>query len=226
MVARLGSGTCAAAGHRRRLAARCTMLIAGCVAALSVGAAEPPRQVNNFEITPFIGYLGGGQFEDPNDRSDRDVQEDTIFGLFVDVVADVPERHYELLYANQSTRVQGATPLDMDIEYLHIGGSVSYTDVPHIVPFFAATVGATRFSPDVTGLDDETKLSFSLGGGVKIPITDHIGLRFDARAFISMLNSDAEIFCVSNPPTAGCRISARSDTFVQYAAGLGITVGF
>jgi opacity protein-like surface antigen len=221
-----GFGMRKSAGRGIRLASRGAMLMAGCIAAVSVGAAESPRHVNTFEITPFIGYMGGGKFEDPADNSDRDLKEDTVFGLFADMMADGPERHYELLYANQSSTVKGATKLDMDVQYLHIGGTVSYPDTAYVVPFFGATVGATRFSPDVTGLDNATKLSFSLGGGIKIPITDHVGLRFDARAFITLLDNNSKIFCVSAPPDAACRISARSDTFVQYAAGLGIIAAF
>jgi hypothetical protein len=114
----------------------------------------------------------------------------------------------------------------MDVQYLHIGGTVGYMDNPRVTPFFGATNGATRFSPDASGLDDETKLSFSLGGGLKIPITDHIGLRFDLRAFVTLLDSDSEIFCVSDAVDSSCRISAQSDTFLQYSAGLGIIAAF
>ena len=205
---------------------KCTLLIAACTAAMSVGAADAPRHENNFEITPFIGYMGGGNFEDPLDGSDRNLKEDTVFGLFADIVADTPERHYELLFSSQSSTVKGAIPLDLDVQYLHIGGTVGYTDNPRVTPYFGATVGATRFSPDAPGMDDETKPSLSLGGGMKIPITDHIGLRFDARAFVTLLDSDSQIFCVSTGDFAGCRIRAQSDAFVQYAASLGITAAF
>ena len=197
-----------------------------CLTAWSASAADDPRRENNYEITPFAGYLLGGKFEDPTNSSDRDVKDDTMFGLFADIVADVPERQYEFLFASQSTTVKGAVPLDLDIQYLHVGGTVAYMDNPRISPYFGATVGATRFSPDANGLDDETKISFSIGGGFKVPITDHVGLRFDARAFITLLDTDGNIFCVSDSQGGACRISARSDTFVQFAAGLGVTAAF
>lgn len=205
---------------------RCALLIAGCIATLVANAAEAPRHENNFEITPFIGYMAGGEFRDPLDGSDRDLKEDNVFGLFADVVTDSPDRHYELIYSQQSSTVKGAIPLDMDVQYLHIGGVVDFIDNPHVTPYIGATVGATRFSPDAVGLDDETKLSFSLGGGLKIPVTDHIGLRFDARGFVSILDSDSNIFCVSSADVNACRITARSDTIFQYSASLGITAAF
>lgn len=199
---------------------------AGCVVALSACAADSPRRQNNYEITPFGGYMFGGKFGDPVNGGDRDVKEDTTFGLFADIVADVPERQYEFLFANQSTEVKGSVPIDLDIQYLQIGGIVAYMDNPRISPFFGATVGATRFSPKGSSLDDETKVSFTLGGGFKVPITDHVGLRFDARAFITLLDTDGNIFCVSDAAGGACAISARSDTFIQYSAGLGITAAF
>lgn len=194
--------------------------------AQSAQAQSAQAHENTFEVTPFIGYMGGGKFEDPTDSSDRDVEADTDWGLFLNLNADSPERQYELFYAQQGTAVEGAVPLDMDIKYLQIGGIVNFTDVERAIPYFGITVGATQFSPDETGLDDETNLSFTVGGGVKIPITDHIGLRFDARAFVTVLDSDSDIFCVSDAAGATCRIRAKSDTFVQYALGLGVVAAF
>jgi opacity protein-like surface antigen len=206
---------------------RAASLMAGLLTASVAFSAESNKRVEtNFEITPFYGQMGGGKFEDPADSSDRDVASDSNWGVFLDLNAEVPERQYELLYTQQSTEVEGATPLDMDIQYLHIGGIVNFTDVKHAVPYFGMTVGATRFSPDLSGLDEETKISFSAGGGVKIPITDHIGIRFDARAFVTLLDTDGDLFCVASNGDTTCRISASSDTLLQYHATLGIIAAF
>ena len=88
------------------------------------------------------------------------------------------------------------------------------------------TIGAARFSPDAVGLDDETKLAFSAGGGMRIPITDHFGVRFDARAFLTVLDSEGDLFCVSTGGAGTCAIRAKSDTFLQYSASLGVTFAF
>jgi opacity protein-like surface antigen len=195
---------------------------------LSVAPAQAGEQkaYNTFEITPFAGWMAGGSFEDPSNGEDRDVEEDVGYGLFFNIVADVPERQYEFFYTKQSSAVEGAVPIDMDFEYLHLGGTVAYPQSSHVIPYFGMTVGAARFSPDAAGLDDETKLSFTVGGGMKFPITDHIGIRFDARAFITLLDSDSQIFCVSVPANASCLIQAKSDTFVQYMGSLGVSFGF
>jgi hypothetical protein len=198
-------------------------------AVLALGApsvqAADPVDYKTFEITPFGGYMFGGEFEDPADQSDRDLESDTGFGVIFDIAAD-HWRHYEFLYVNQSTQVEGAAPIDMDVQYLQIGGIVSYEEATRVIPYFGLTFGGAHFSPDGAGLDDETKVAFSAAGGVRIPITEHIGVRFDARAFITLLDTDdGEIFCVSSGG-ATCAIRAKGDTFAQYAASLGVTIAF
>jgi len=192
--------------------------------AAAQSAQGQPRE-NNFEVTPFAGYMGGGRFKDPGNDSDRDIESDVNYGVFLGMNADGPDRQYELLYARQGTSIEGATPIDMTVQYLQIGGSVSFTDVQPVVPFFGVTVGATQFSPD-GGLDDETRFSFTVGGGVKVPITEHIGLRFDARAFVTVMNSDSAFFCRSVSGDAACRIKVDSSTLVQYSAMLGVIAAF
>jgi len=186
---------------------------------------DPP--INEFEFTPFLGYTVGGEFEDPNDGDDRDLNPAASFGLLVDFTTDDPTRHYELLYSNQSTDIEGTPKLDLDVQYLHIGGVIDFIpENRRAIPFVAGGLGATLLSPDRSGLDDETEFSLSIGGGLKIPLSDRIGIRLDARAFITFLDSDTSVFCVSAPPTAACDIRAKSDSFVQFTASLGITAGF
>ncbi|HEY8537923.1 MAG TPA: outer membrane beta-barrel protein [Steroidobacteraceae bacterium] len=188
--------------------------------------SEEVEEPNTFEITPFLGFMAGGGFEDPATGADRDVEDDTSFGIFLNLIADVPERQYELLYAKQSSVVEGAAPMDLDVQYLQIGGTIAYPQSRYVAPYFGATIGAARFTPDLAGLDDETKLSFSVGGGIRFPITDHFGIRLDLRAFITVLEDDTKIFCVSDPPSAECSIRPKGDTFVQYTGSLGVSFGF
>jgi len=219
--------------HKRVVSGRRLGLCSLAATVLAAAAhAAPQEHVNEVEITPFGGYVAGGEFEDPGtlpgsaDDRDRDVKEDSSFGVIVNFNADSPERQYELLYSKQGTQVEGVVPLDLDIEYLQLGGIVNFTDNPRVIPFFGITVGAARFSPDTSGLDSETKVAFSIGGGLKVPVTDHIGLRLDTRAFVTLLDTEGNIFCVSSSAAAGCRIRAKSDTFVQFSGMLGLTVGF
>ena len=200
------------------------------VAGLALATAAAPavaqqQDYAEFEITPFYGYMAGGEFENPSTNTDRDLDENNNFGVIFNAAVD-QWRHYELLYSSQSTEIGGTAPIDLDVQYLQIGGTVSNPDAERVIPYFGITVGAARFSPDQGGFDDETKLAFTVGGGFKVPITEHIGVRFDARAFISLLDTDGNIFCVSDNGVGTCAIRTKSDTFLQYHAALGLIVGF
>jgi opacity protein-like surface antigen len=192
-------------------------------AAAPASAAEPDYP--QFEITPFYGYMAGGEFENPSTNTDRDLDENNNFGVIFNSAVE-QWRHYEVLYTSQSTEIDGTLPIDLDVQYLQIGGTVSNPDAEHVIPYFGITIGAARFSPDQSGFDDETKLAFTVGTGFKVPITEHIGVRFDVRAFVSLLDTDGNIFCVSDNGVGTCAIRTKSDTFLQYHAALGLIVGF
>jgi hypothetical protein len=191
----------------------------------TASAAEDGREYNRFEFTPFAGYMFGGEFEDPTDNSERDLDEGSTIGLFVNI-AEEYWRHYEFLFTDLDTEVDGTVPIDMGVQYLQIGGTVSHPEARYVIPYFGMTFGAARFSPDEASLDDETKFAFSAGGGVRIPVTDHIGIRFDARAFLTLLDTEGDLFCASQGGTGTCAIRAKGDTFLQYTASLGVTFAF
>lgn len=205
----------------------CRAMLGATLLAISAAAAAqtPTEDYSSFEITPFYGYMAGGEFEDPADGSDLDLDEDNNFGVIFNAAVD-EWRQYEFLYSTQSTQIDGTVPMDLDVEYLQIGGNIMYADTERVIPYFGMTFGAARFSPDQTGFDDETKLAFSVAGGFKVPITDHLGVRFDARAFISLLDTDGNIFCASDNGVGTCAIRTKSDTFLQYSAALGLTFAF
>jgi hypothetical protein len=183
--------------------------------------------VNEFEITPFGGYSAGGEFEDPSDQSDRDLESSVSFGATIDFTTDDPTRHYELLYMNQRTEVEEGSKLDLDVQYIHIGGVIDFpSDSRRAIPFVAGGLGATLLSPDRSGLDEETEFSLSLAGGLKVPLSRSIALRLEARVFATFFDSDTAVFCASTPPTAVCDIRAKSDSFLQFSTSLGITAGF
>lgn len=197
-----------------------TFLLFSSAVATGALADEP----NRFEITPYAGYRVGGQFEDAVSEEDRDVAEDGSFGLIL-AWTESPGRQYELFYGRQQTEIEGPEPLDLDIDYLHVGGSL-YWPRERWSSFFSGGLGATRFSPGPSGIDDETRFSLSLGGGVRVALSDRVGLRFEARGFLTLINSETEIFCISEGGDARCAIRGSGDTFLQFEALAGITFGF
>ncbi len=180
------------------------------------------------EITPFAGFRFGGSFEDNTTGLELDVDEGESFGIILDVRA-THETEYELFYSVQKTQLKGdgllaGDPLfDLDIHYLHIGGTYLFPG-EKVRPFIGGGLGLTYFSPDGPGLDSEVYFSLSLGGGAKIPISKRVGLRFEARGFLTILPDDTDIFCVSSGGAA-CAVRVQGDVFGQVLLLGGISFG-
>jgi opacity protein-like surface antigen len=178
------------------------------------------------EITPFVGYTIGGSFEDNTTGANLDVKEGGSFGLVLGL-PDTPETQYELFYGFQRTKVTGGgtfggeTLFDLDIHYLHLGGTFMFPG-EKVRPYIAGGLGGTHFAPHGSGLSAKTYFSLSLGGGVKIPISGHVGLRFEGRGFLTILPDSTEIFCVSSGGAA-CRVNVQGDVLGQVLLMGGIT---
>jgi hypothetical protein len=86
---------------------------------------------------------------------------------------------------------------DLDIGYLQVGGEIDSRMAPYFTPFFGLTVGATLFSP-TWNANSEWFFSAGLYGGVKVPINDHVGLRFQGGMLGTLISGNSEIFLGPN----------------------------
>jgi opacity protein-like surface antigen len=180
----------------------------------------------DYEFTPYGGYHMGGSFEDATDESRRELRDGSSFGVLMHLV-QVKGAYYEFNYEKQTTELQGANPFDLSIEYFQVGGTVEFAQPEDRVrTYLVLTVGATRFAPEPSELEEETAASMSLGVGAKIPVAEHVAIRLEARAYVSFLNADSDVFCAGTSDATTCAISAQSDYFVQARALLGVTIGF
>jgi opacity protein-like surface antigen len=182
---------------------------------LPEGAAAEPV----WEITPFLGYHIGGGFEDNTTGVGLDADEGAAFGLIVGYPQTTDSR-YELFYGFQRTRLVsegtfgGEPVLDLDIHYLHIGGSYRYPE-GKVHPFVSGGLGATHFAPSGDGSGSKTYFSLSLGGGVVVPVSGRVALRFEGRGFLTILPESTTVFCVSSGGAA-CLVNVQGDTFGQF----------
>ena len=177
----------------------------------------------DFELAPFVGYRFGGNFEDATTGENADIKESVAYGLAFDVEY-APDRMVEVYYSRQTTEIQDTSPsVDLDVEYYQIGGVAEYTQDEY-TPYLVGTIGAARFSPD-GGLDSETRFAATLGGGVKWFINDNLALKFEARGFVSIFDSDADVFCVSSGG-AVCRFRVSGSVVWQLEANAGIAIRF
>jgi opacity protein-like surface antigen len=208
-------------------AAACAGLL---LAAVPARADESPT----FEVTPFAGYRIGGQFDvtDPvtSATDSVDLKSGGSFGVDFGFYRDGTS-FYELLYSRQATSLDSNDAalkgVDVTVEYYQVGGTLTFPEQsPHFVPYLSLTVGATRIGVDATGADTQTKFSGSLGGGVRIPFTDNLAANLGVRGYLTLIESDTDILCVSGSQGGTCLLKSSGSTFIQGEAQLGLTFRF
>ena len=195
-----------------------------CLIAVLGLSAAPAAQAVDFEITPYLGYRFGGQFEDPATQKNVDIDPDMSYGVAFDVVY-APDKAIQVFYGRQASQIENSN-IDMTVEYIHIGGVATFPMETHtdFVPYAVGTIGATRFSPS-GDFDDETKFSASLGGGWQYFFSPNLGLRFEGRGYVTVLSSDTDLFCVSNGG-ATCLLRSTGSVVWQIEASAGFTFKF
>ncbi len=204
----------------RTLLAACALLLA----ASPARADETPA----FQVAVHGGYRAGGSLEDDTTGEERDLDEGASFALALELrYKPGDDRYYQLWYSRQESAVDDALGrYDVDIEYLHLGGTIPIGEHERAQPSFAAGLGATRFSSSEAGASDETRFSGSIAFGVAVPLAKHASLRFEARGYLTAVDTDSAIFCRSDNGTGFCRIVASGSTISQAEALLGIAVRF
>lgn len=211
--------------NRRGAPGRPPLRLAALLAALLLLLPSAAWAEWGVELTPFAGFRFGGSFEDNAVGTDLEAGESAGFGVIVDVPA-ARNTQYELFYGFQRTELApGAAPrFDLDVHYLHLGGTYLFPG-ERARPFVAAGLGLTLFDPQGATRDFETRFSVSLGGGVKIPFSERVGLRLEARGFVTVLPESTQIFCVSSGGAA-CDIRVQGDVFgqVQLLAGVSFSL--
>jgi hypothetical protein len=194
----------------------------------AVMAADAPH----VEITPYVGYRMGGEFDVNDDTAgeDRsvDVEDAASWGVDVGIYRD-RNSFYELLYSQQSASLDTSDPalrgVDVKTEYFHLGGTLLYPDDQWFVPFLSLTVGATRFDAQGGGYGSETNFSASLGGGMRIPVGTNFDVTLGLRGYLTFVDSDTEIFCVGSG-SVNCLLRTSGSTYFQGEALVGFTAKF
>ncbi len=183
------------------------------------------------ELTPYIGYRMGGQFDldvvPPGTSKSVDLQDSSGWGVDLGIYRDRAS-FYEVLYSYQSAGLDTSDPslkgTEVTVEYLQVGGTLLFQDNDHYVPYLSLTVGGTKFDAG-GGYGSETKFSGSLGAGVRFPIGEHFAATLGARGYLTVVNSDTEFFCAGSG-SVNCLFRTTGSTFFQGEALFGITAVF
>ncbi len=199
-----------------------------CVVLLTAADAQP--ETSRFELTPFAGYTFGGEFEDMTSSDSLKLDDGASFGLILNIRESANTR-WEILYSRQASRADttdlltSGTTLDLDVHYIQVGG-IYLADGHRARPFLAATIGATHFEPRPAGFDSETFFSFSIGAGFHLRPNDRLGIRLEARAYGTLLESDTDLFCQTGPGENICAIRSEGTVLWQLETLAGFVFRF
>ena len=192
------------------------------LALLLLGATTVMAQESTFRVAPHAGFRVGGGFEDETTGASRDLEEAASFALALEL-RHGPETWWQLWYSRQGSEIiDPAGRLDVDVEYLHVGGTAPINSEGRVQSYVSGGLGATRFSPGASGFDDETRFSFSLGLGLAVPLSPRVALRLEARGYLTVMDSDTAVFCRSDFGDGFCSIYAKGSSLFQVELLAGI----
>jgi hypothetical protein len=207
--------------------ARWFYFVAAAVLAAPVMAqAQEPRM----EFTPLAGYRVGGEFRaDGGAAGTADLEDGGSWALDIGLYRDA-QSFYEVLYSRRDAGLRTADEtlrdLDVRVEYFHFGGTLMFPHARGYTGYFSLTAGLTRMDARTGGYDAERKPSASVGGGVRFPLTDALGATFGARGYITFVDSDRDLICISADGQAECLLRASGRTHWEVEAQAGLTFRF
>ena len=194
------------------------ILVVGLILLLGFDSLHAQR----VEIMPFGGYQFGGVFRLVN--GELEIKANPCFGL----VFGINLREHiliEFLYSRQETGMEfiehpsrERTDLfNMAIEYCQVGMNYHF-GFGNYIPFGMFSLGVSRFDPYETGTGSEYFFAIGGAGGVKMFITENVGVRFQARLLIPF-QAGSDLFCKDGE----CKVRVSSGTGIaqgELSAGL------
>ena len=184
------------------------------------------------EITPLLGFRGGGEFVDTVENKKHMTSSSEVYGLIISGAPYDRGKQFEVYFSHQSTEIRSipnpSTPSpqeDVDvplrISYLHFGGTAPITDEKKLKTYVSGGLGFTYLTPDFSGLESDLLGSLSLGLGMRMPMTERIDLRLETRLLATLVNSNSGILC-----SGGCVIKVNGSAFYQGEVFAGVAFRF
>ena len=194
------------------------------------GTAHAEDDATRFEITPFGAYRFGGTINVAETSDSYDLEDSGSFGLILNFPHKADTK-WEVFYSKQATEAEfsAATPndpvIDIDLQVLQLGGTYQF-EGDKVVPYLAATIGGTHAKARSTGSGSDTFFSGSIGVGMLIVPNSRIGLRLEARAHGTLMNSSTDLFCETGPDINACAIRIQGDLLTQIETFAGVVFRF
>jgi len=175
-----------------------------------------------FELTPMVGYFFGGSAKFYEGK--LKIKDNASFGI----VAGLPVSSgttLEFTYIGMSSTAEWrpyfsyedrypARNFGMNVNYFNLGGVRTVPLAENIKGFGGLRLGAAYFNSTASDIDDTWRFAVSLGGGVKVYLTDRIGLRFQGNFNIPLVFSGGGLFCGIGSGGSGCNVSVGSTSSI------------
>ena len=183
------------------------------------------------EIIPLLGFRGGGEFIDTANETKPTLESSETYGLILSWPYE-RGKNIEVYYSHQSTQLNSITVnpptptgssvnIPISISYLHVGGTAPISDEEKLKTFVTGGLGFTYSSPDYADAQSDLRASFSIGIGLKWPMTERISLRLETRGLATLYDNNSVIFC-----NGGCSLSVNGNLFLQGEVFAGIGFKF
>lgn len=203
------------------------MLLASLAAAYATPAAAQDLE---FELTAFGAARFGGNFALDEPVGEYELDDSASFGLILNWRHGV-NTQWEILYSRQSSTAVFDNPAadrpdaDVEVHVLQLGGTY-LGDGDTVYPYLAATLGGTHVRTRSGNSDSDTFFSGSIGLGVKFMPSEQFGLRLEARAYGTLIDSSTDLFCSTGPDENVCAIQVRGESLTQVETFAGVVFRF
>ncbi len=194
-------------------------------------AANAAENELNVELTPFAAYRFGGSFDVEDAETSYDIKDAPSYGFIVNFRQQA-NTQWEIFYSRQQTEAEFSDPstgnamLDVDIDVLQGGGTYQW-EGDKVWPYLVLTAGGTKIKTRAGDVSEsDTFWSGSIGAGLQIRPTERLGLRLEARAYGTFINSDTNIFCQTGPNQNVCAIRVTGTMVSQFETLAGIVFRF
>jgi len=192
-------------------------------------AAVATSAAQSIEVVPFGGYRvgGSGAAGSPYTPIVYDAGGGVSFGAIVDVPYGPPKEglKFEALFSHERSwiEVQGPslfdpkTRVDVTVDHLMAGGVQELDDTPGRA-FIGGLFGLSRYAtPD----EVDIRLTIGLSAGAKFFANRHIGLRIDARGYMTIVSLSGAAVC-----SGGCVVALNINPAFQADFTAGMIIAF
>ena len=184
----------------------------------------------NVEITPFVSYRFGGTFDVEGSTTSYEIEDSAAVGLLLNL-RQTGNTQWEILYSLQQSEAQlrgvtgPAASVDTDIHVLQLGGTYQ-GDGEKVRPYVAVTLGGTHIKTSANASQSDSFFSGSIGVGMNLNPNKRLGLRFEARAYGTLMDSNTDLFCQTGPDANVCAIRITGNLLSQFEAIAGVIFRF